>query len=45
MITIDILPLPRIQEEQLSATGEKLERTQSFGKLPQLGLPCTNLCI
>ena len=28
MITMDILPLPWIQEEQLSATGEKIERTQ-----------------
>ena len=45
MITLDILPLPRIQDEHLSATGEKLERTQSFGKLPQLGLPGNNLCI
>ena len=31
MITMDILPL---QEEQLSATGEKIERTQSISKLP-----------
>ena len=29
---MDILPLPRIQEEQLSASGQKLKGTQSFGK-------------
>ena len=45
MITMDILPFTRIQEEQLSATGENIERTQSLSKLPQLGLPCNNLCI
>ena len=37
MITTIILPLPRIQEEQLSASGQKLKGTQGIGKLPQLG--------
>ena len=32
MITTGILPLPRIQEEQLSASGQKLKGTQSIGK-------------
>ena len=43
MIIMDILTLPWIQEEQLSATGEKIERTQSIGKLRQLGLPCNSV--
>ena len=36
-LAIHILPLTRIQEEQLSATGEKLKRTQNIGKVPKLG--------
>ena len=36
MITTGILTLTRIQEEQLSASAQKLKRTQSIGKLPQL---------
>ena len=43
MITTGILPLPRIKEEQLSASGQKLKGTQSIGKLPQLGYPCNNV--
>ena len=30
---MDIIPLPWIQEEQLSATEEKLECAQSIGKI------------
>ena len=37
MITTDILPPPRIQGEQLSASGQKIKGTQSIDKLPQLG--------
>ena len=37
MITTGILTLPRIQEEELSASGQKLKGTQKIGKLPQLG--------
>ena len=33
MIYMDILPLPRIHEEQLSAAGERLESAQSIGTL------------
>ena len=34
MTTTDILPVPWIEEEQLSASGQKLKGTQSSGKLP-----------
>ena len=37
-LAIHILPLTRMQ---LSATGKKIKRTQSIGKLPQLG---TSFC-
>ena len=43
MITTDILPLQRIQEEQVAASGQKLKGTQSIGKLPHLRLPCNNV--
>ena len=33
MIYMDILPLPRIHEEQLSAAGEREESVQSIGTL------------
>ena len=39
MIYMDILPLPRIHEEQLSAAGERQESAQGIGTLSHWGLP------